>query len=107
MIFDINTTSDISKLSQISRAVRRVKLRITVSKYHSWYMPNITTNHAITYTNTSGGRDRVISAVFSGWYRLLLLLSPRTAGSQAFSVNAFRLRIPETHRPREIMRPGD
>ena len=25
---------------------------LTVLKYHSWYlMPNITTNHAITYTN--------------------------------------------------------
>ena len=69
-------------------------------------MQNITTNHAITYTNTSGGRDRVISAVFSGWYRLLLLLSPRTAGSQAFSVNAFLLRIREMHRPRGIMGPG-
>ena len=29
-----------------------MKLRITISKYHSWYfLPNITTNHAITYTN--------------------------------------------------------
>ena len=37
----INTTSDISKLSQISRAVRRVKLSITISKYHSWYLCQI------------------------------------------------------------------
>ena len=41
MIFGINTTCDISKLSQISRAVRRVKLRITISKYHSWYLCQI------------------------------------------------------------------
>ena len=31
----------ISKLSQISRAVRRVKLRITISKYHPWYLCQI------------------------------------------------------------------
>ena len=37
MIFGINTTRDISKLSQISPAYRLVKLRITISKYHSWY----------------------------------------------------------------------
>ena len=36
-----NTTSDTSKLSQISRAVRRVKLRITILKYHSWYLCQI------------------------------------------------------------------
>ena len=53
MIFGINTTRDISKLSQISLAWRLVKLRITkfwnitrgnYAKYHY-------TNHAITYTN--------------------------------------------------------
>ena len=27
-----------------------MKLRITILKYHSWLMPNITTNHVITYT---------------------------------------------------------
>ena len=48
MMFGINTTRDILKLSQISLASRL----ITISKYHSWYlMPNITSNHAITYTN--------------------------------------------------------
>ena len=41
MIFSINTTRDISKCSQISRAVRRVKLRITILKYHSWYLCQI------------------------------------------------------------------
>ena len=42
MIFGMNTTRDISKLSQI-----------TISKYHSWYLCQISrTNHAITYTYT-------------------------------------------------------
>ena len=41
MIFGINTTRDISKLSQISLAWRLVKLRITISKYHSWYLCQI------------------------------------------------------------------
>ena len=36
-----NTTCDISKLSQISLAKRLVKLRITISKYHSWYLCQI------------------------------------------------------------------
>ena len=53
MIFGINITCDISKLvSQISRAFRRVKLRMTISKYHSWYLCQISLqNHATTYTN--------------------------------------------------------
>ena len=44
MIFGLNTTSDISKLSQIS-----------ISLYNNFeislvaFMPNIATNHAITY----------------------------------------------------------
>ena len=41
MIFGINTTRDISKLSQISLAQRLVKLRITILKYHSWYLRQI------------------------------------------------------------------
>ena len=41
MIFGINTTRDISKLSQISLAYWLVKLRITISKYHSWYLCQI------------------------------------------------------------------
>ena len=41
MIFGINTTRDISKLSQISLAHRLVKLRITILKYHSWYLCQI------------------------------------------------------------------
>ena len=32
---------DISKLSQISLALRLVKLRITILKYHSWYLCQI------------------------------------------------------------------
>ena len=41
MIFGINTTRDISKLSQISLAQRLVKLPITILKYHSWYLCKI------------------------------------------------------------------
>ena len=42
MIFGINATCDISKLSQISLALRLLKLRITIiSKYHSWYLCQI------------------------------------------------------------------
>ena len=41
MIFGIKTTRDISKLSQISLAWRLVKLRITILKYHSWYLCQI------------------------------------------------------------------
>ena len=41
MIFGINTTRDISKLSQISLAYRLVKLRITILKYHLWYLYQI------------------------------------------------------------------
>ena len=41
MIFGINTARDISKLSQISHAYRLVKLRITILKYHSWYLCQI------------------------------------------------------------------
>ena len=50
MIFDINTTTDISKLSQISLTARE----ITYNNFEISpvvFMPNITTNHAITYTN--------------------------------------------------------
>ena len=47
MIFGINTTRDISKLSQISRAVTYNNFEISLVVF----MPNITTNHAITCTN--------------------------------------------------------
>ena len=51
VIFGINTISDISKLSQIPLAQRLVKLRITIFEISLVvFMPNITTNHAITYT---------------------------------------------------------
>ena len=43
MTFGINTTRDISKLSQISYNNFEISLVLS--------MPNITTNHAITYTN--------------------------------------------------------
>ena len=86
--------------NQISRCCKTTLKKKTTTTYisrrHHWY-----------FGETSGGLNRVMSAVFSVWYRLLPLPSPRTAGSQAFSVNAFPLRIPETHRPRRIMRPWD
>ena len=47
MIFGINTTRDISKLSQITYNNFEISLVV--------FMPNITTNHAITYTNSSWG----------------------------------------------------
>ena len=46
MIFGINTTRDISKLSQITYNNNYFEISLAV------FMPNITTNHAITYTNT-------------------------------------------------------
>ena len=45
MIFGINTSSDILKLSQISITYNNFEISLVV------FMPNITTNHAITYTN--------------------------------------------------------
>ena len=54
MIFGINTTRYISKLSQISFAL--TAREITCNNFEIWlvvFMPNITTNHAITYTNWS------------------------------------------------------
>ena len=43
MIFGINTTRDISKLSQITYNNFEISLLV--------FMPTITANHAITYTN--------------------------------------------------------
>ena len=43
MIFGVNTTRDISKLSQITYNNFEISLVV--------FMPNITTDHAITYTN--------------------------------------------------------
>ena len=40
-------------LSQISLAQRLVKLRITISKSLAVFMPDITTNHAVTYIKKS------------------------------------------------------
>ena len=54
MIFGINTTRAISKLSQISLAWRARE--ITYNNFEislAVFMTNITTNHAITYTNPS------------------------------------------------------
>ena len=46
VIFGINTTRDISKLSQLHTLYNNFKISLVV------FMPNITTNHAITYTKT-------------------------------------------------------
>ena len=46
MIFGKNTTRGISKLSQISLAITYNNFEISLVVF----MPNITTNHAITYT---------------------------------------------------------
>ena len=43
MIFGINTTHDISKLSQITCNNFEISLVV--------FVPNVTTNHAINYTN--------------------------------------------------------
>ena len=56
MIFGINTTRDIAKLSQISLAATHLIAREIF--YNNFeislvvFMPNITINQAITYTNT-------------------------------------------------------
>jgi len=53
VIFGINTTRDISKLSQISLANAR---EILVNNFEISFvvlLPNITTKHAITYTNNT------------------------------------------------------
>ena len=49
MIFGINTTRDTSKLSQISIAFTYTNIEISLMVF----MPNITANHSITYTNFS------------------------------------------------------
>ena len=52
MIFGVNTTRDISKLSE--NFTRLTAREITYNNFEISlvvFMPNITTNHAITYTN--------------------------------------------------------
>ena len=53
MIFGINTTRDISKLSQISLANTYNNFEISLVVF----IPNIITNHAITYTNQQDEQD--------------------------------------------------
>ena len=48
MIFGINATRDTSKLSQISLRIKYNDFEISLVVF----MPNMTTNQAITYTNT-------------------------------------------------------
>ena len=57
MIFGINTTWDISKLS--TNFTRLTACEITYNNFEislRVFMPNITTNHAITNTNLRGSR---------------------------------------------------
>ena len=68
MIFGINTTCDISKLSQITRLMAR---EIRCNNFEMVFMPNITTNHAITYTNI----------VFKLYRMVNLLQLAQTAGN--------------------------
>ena len=75
MIFSINTTRDISKLSKISLAQRLVKLRMTMFEISLVvFMPNITTNHAITYTNCSFEQRRFPTNVRIRAYLLITVL---------------------------------
>ena len=58
MIFGIDTTCDISKLSQISIMYNNFEISLVV------FMPNIATNHAITYT------DRYFLEIFYATYTM-------------------------------------
>ena len=52
MIFGINTTRDVSKIvSNFTHLTAREITYDNFEKYLEVFMPNITTNHAITYTN--------------------------------------------------------
>ena len=51
MIFGIITTSDISNLTAREITYNNFEISLVV------FMPNITTNHAITYTNTQEDTD--------------------------------------------------
>ena len=64
-MFGINTTRDISKLPQISLAITFNNFEVSLVVF----MPNITTNHAITYTNF------IIIVIQMGNYYLMPLLS--------------------------------
>ena len=57
MIFGINTYRDISKLSQISLEITYNNFEISLVVF----MSNITTNHAITYTNAVTAKTLTIT----------------------------------------------
>ena len=60
VVFGINTTSDISKLLYvISRAVRRVKFE-TISKYHEWYLCQISLQIMLLFVYTTTRKGFVI-----------------------------------------------
>ena len=92
MTFGINTTSDISKLSQITYNNFEISLVV--------FMPNITTNHAITYTKSAdftrnfGGklRQETISKkqpISLGFFWQILLKSINFASIWPALVNVF------------------
>ena len=59
----INTIRDISKLSEISLSYQLVKLRITILKYHSWYLRKISLQIMllrIHNSNTDATDDQVL-----------------------------------------------
>ena len=88
MIFGINTAHDISKLPQISLAYRLVKLHITNFEISLVvFMPNITTNHAITYTNDFIVRTftEYTSFLFTGLLIFRAVADPRNSGISAKS----------------------
>ena len=68
MIFGINTTRHISKFSQITYKNFEISLVV--------FMPNITTNHSITYTNTISRRTSTQRSTSIKWP---LAVTPKVA----------------------------
>ena len=70
MIFGINTIRDISKLSQISLAQRLVELRITISKYLSWYLGQIMISLLIMLLPIQIGypKEKILSVCVSSFF---------------------------------------
>ena len=71
MIFGINTACDISKLSQIFTCL--TAREITYNNFEISlvvFMPSITTNHAITYTNfeTVNSLSKAMITIPDGFY---------------------------------------
>ena len=84
MIFGINATRDISKLSQITYNNFEISLVV--------FIPNISTNHAITYTNDfpqQQRRRRQQEREKSN--RVIRLSKQNFAGASRCSVNFFTI----------------